>query len=220
MIKIKYSSKFLLVLFFMLANTLSFADIVPYDSDLIEKNYASSIDKHRVQEGKSFLDKKTTLLSKEFFPRFTGLNYFPVDLKYRIVGALTRLPKAERKDLVMSSGGSYGFVHYGHVNFYLDGKETELQAYEFPTRDSKASAIFVPFTDDTTGEDSYGGGRFMIINIPSAEQIVLDFNLAINPICVYDPEHACPVPPRSNRLKSSVQAGAKMYHDPVDGYKG
>lgn len=209
----KFAIKFFLIIFFVLASNLSFAQIVPYNSDLIEADYAKAIDTHRKAEVKSFRNKKTTLLSDEFFPRFTGLNYFPSDLKYRVIGKLTHLPKPKRTNLTMTGGGEYGFVHYGHVSFYIDGKAIKLQAFEYPSRNPKKS-IFVPFTDGTTGEESYGGGRFMIINIPKSEQIVLDFNLAINPICVYDPTHACPVPPRSNKLETKIIAGAKMYHDP------
>ncbi len=198
------------------ASAYSHAQIIPYDSELIETNYATEIENHRITERQSFRNKKTTLLSDEFFPRFTGLNYFPADLKFRIVAKLIPLSKTERIDLDMSNGGPYGFVHYGKVSFSIDGKIEELQVYEYPSREPTASSIFVPFRDKTTGKESYGGGRFLIINIPEDDQIVLDFNLAINPICVYDVGHPCPLPPPSNRLPLRITAGAMMYHDPED----
>jgi len=202
-----------LLLSVLLVNA-SNAQIIPYDSELIEEKYKDEVEVRRVKEEASFRNKETTLLSDEYFKNFTGLNYFPVDLKYMVVGKLARLPKSEKMNLDLTDGTPYGFMHYGKINFFLNGESVELIVFEFPSRkDSVPRAIFVPFTDKTTGEENFGGGRFMIIKIPKGDQIVVDFNMAINPICVYDPDHACPVSPRSNYINQKIMAGAKMYYD-------
>lgn len=192
------------------------AQIIPYDSEPMSEDYQQKIKNFRQRQQASFRNKQTTLLSEEFFPRFTSLNYFLIDEKYRIQGTLTKLAEKQKTNLEMTGGGYYGFVHYGKVNFEIQGQNVELQVFEFPSREPKATAIFLPFRDETTGKETYGGGRFMIVNIPQGDKIVVDFNHAINPICVYDPDHACPVPPLSNRIKTRVEAGAKMYYDPKD----
>lgn len=197
-------------------NFTSQAQIVPYDSAHKIDNYEKYIEAFRSKEKASFRNEKTTLLSKEFFPRFTGLNYFSINKDYRVTGTLTKLTEQNKTDLEMTDGGYYGFVHYGNVKFNVNNEDVVLQVYEFPSRKPPATAIFLPFKDATTGKETYGGGRFMIVNIPKGKDIVVDFNHAINPICVYDPDHACPVPPRSNRIKSKVTAGAMMYFDPND----
>lgn len=194
----------------------SIAQIVPYDSELIEASYAAEIEAHRVIEEKRFRNKETTLLSDDYFQRFTGLKYFPADIKYRVVGKVTRLPESELTKLGMTNGTPYGFMRYGKVNFYIEGTAVELQVFEFPSETEAPPAIFVPFRDATSGKDTYGGGRFMIINTPESDQIIVDFNLAINPICVYDPEYICPIPPLSNSVSHGIVAGAKMYFDPND----
>ncbi len=213
MVKIKNIALWIFVLFaFFLTSSNLFAQIIPYDSELIEGNYAKEIETYRSQDEKSFKNKETTLLSDDYFTRFTGLNYFPVDLRYRIVGNLTRLSESEKMNLEMTFGTPYGFMHYGKINFYLEGKSVELQVFEFPSK-NETDAIFVPFTDLTTGKENFGGGKFMIIKIPKGDQIVVDFNLSINPICVYDPEHSCPIPPESNYIAKRITAGVKMYYD-------
>jgi uncharacterized protein len=199
-----------------LMSSSSIAQIIPYDSELIEENYAAEISAHRDFEDKHFRNRETTLLSDDYFQRFTGLNYFPADIKYRLIGKLIRLSESELTNLGMTSGTPYGFMRYGNVSFYLEGKAIELQVFEFPSESSATPAIFVPFRDQTSGKESYGGGRFMIINIPEGEQIVIDFNLAINPICVYDPEYICPIPPLANSISSGITAGARTYFDPND----
>ncbi len=202
----------------LLAAGPSFAQIIPYDSELIEANYKKEIEARRVEEDISFSNKETTLLSEDYFQRFTGLNYFPVDLSYRLVGKLSRLPESKQMDLEMTDGNPHGFMHYGKITFYLEGQPVALEVFEFPSQPGSApTAIFVPFTDLTTGEASFGGGRFLIIKIPEGDRIVVDFNLAINPICVYDPDHACPVSPPSNFIPERITAGAKMYYDPEEG---
>ncbi|NOX70773.1 MAG: DUF1684 domain-containing protein [Gammaproteobacteria bacterium] len=199
-----------------LASSASVAQIIPYDSELIEENFAAEIAAHRAIEDRNIRNPETTLLSDDYFSRFTGLNYFPVDIKYRVAGRLTRLSTSELTNLGMSRGTPYGFMRYGKVSFYLQGKAVELQVFEFPSASSAPPAIFVPFRDATSGKESYGGGRFMIIRIPKGDRIMVDFNMAINPICVYDPEYLCPVPPLANSIRSEITAGARMYFDPLD----
>jgi uncharacterized protein len=197
-------------------NDTLFAQITPYSSDLIETNYAKEIEAHRLQDDAAIRNKQTTLLSNDYYSRFTGLSYFPADIKYRVVAKLTKLTESEKMNLDMTDGTPYGFMHYGKVSFYLDGEAVELEVFEFPSR-SAVKSLFVPFTDETSGEECFGGGRFILINIPKEDQIIVDFNLAINPICVYDPEHSCPIPPESNHISKRITAGVKMYNDPEVG---
>jgi uncharacterized protein len=209
----------LLVLLFLAiwSPQYSKAQIVPYDSELIEEDYKDNVEARRVKEEASFRDKETTLLSDVYFKNFTGLNYFPINIKYRVVGKLTRLATSEKMDLELTNGTPYGFMRYGKINLFLEGEAIELEVFEFPSHPgSEPTAIFVPFTDKTTGDENFGGGRFMIIKIPKGNQIIIDFNLAINPICVYDPDHACPIPPKSNYIAKRINAGAKMYYDPEE----
>lgn len=203
-----------LFILFLTSSSL-FAQITPYSSDQIETNYAKEIETHRLQDDGSIRDKQTTLLSNEYYERFTGLSYFPADIKYRVAAKLIKLSESERMNLDMTGGTPYGFMHYGKVSFFIDGEAIDLEVFEFPSR-SGTKSLFVPFTDETSGEESFGGGRFILINIPKEDQIIVDFNLAINPICVYDPEHSCPIPPESNYIPKKITAGVKMYHDPED----
>ncbi len=59
----------------------------------------------------------------------------------------------------------------------------------------KKGVLFVPFTDQTSGEETYGGGRYIVLDIPEGNELVVDFNMAYNPFCVYSPDHSCPIPP-------------------------
>ncbi|WP_192347263.1 DUF1684 domain-containing protein [Algoriphagus sp. Y33] len=67
--------------------------------------------------------------------------------------------------------------------------------------------LFLPFTDQTNGGETYGGGRYMGLTIPTGDTIELDFNKAYNPYCAYASGYACPIPPKENDLEVPIRAG-------------
>ena len=67
------------------------------------------------------------------------------------------------------------------------------------------------FADATTGEETYGGGRFLYADLLPGGRVVLDFNRAYNPPCAFNPWTTCPLPPESNKLRVPIRAGEKTY---------
>jgi uncharacterized protein (DUF1684 family) len=78
-----------------------------------------------------------------------------------------------------------------------------------------AEGLFLVFGDATNGRDTYGGGRFLSTGPVSPDgEVVLDFNLSVNPPCVFTPYATCPLPPQGNTLAIAVEAGEKMWGEP------
>ena len=105
---------------------------------------------------------------------------------------------------------------YGRLTFMIHDTVLHLMVYqsqalmqETATRDY----LFIPFTDATSGIDSYGAGRYIdgTINDIRNGSLVLDFNKAYNPYCAYSAGYNCPIPPRENDLPVAIQAGEKNY---------
>ena len=71
--------------------------------------------------------------------------------------------------------------------------------------------LFLPFLDNTNGEESYGGGRYVEARIPEGDTIIIDFNKAYNPYCAYNEKYSCPIVPRQNYLPIEVKAGVKAF---------
>jgi uncharacterized protein (DUF1684 family) len=71
--------------------------------------------------------------------------------------------------------------------------------------------LFLPFADLTNGEETYGGGRYLDLTIPTGNTILLDFNKAYNPYCAYNPKYSCPLVPKQNRLDIPIIAGVKAF---------
>jgi uncharacterized protein (DUF1684 family) len=71
--------------------------------------------------------------------------------------------------------------------------------------------LFLPFLDNSNGGDSYGGGRYIDLRIPSDNELDIDFNTAYNPYCAYNEKYSCPIVPRVNYLDLEVRAGVKVF---------
>ena len=71
--------------------------------------------------------------------------------------------------------------------------------------------LFLPFIDDTNGNESYGGGRYINLDIPQVDNLIIDFNSAFNPYCVYDEKYSCPIVPRENYLPLEIKAGVMNF---------
>jgi len=69
---------------------------------------------------------------------------------------------------------------------------------------------FLIIADETTSAETYGGGRFIYVNKPDAQgNIIIDFNKAYNPPCVFTDYATCPLPPKENMLPFRIEAGEK-----------
>jgi uncharacterized protein (DUF1684 family) len=94
------------------------------------------------------------------------------------------------------------------VVFELNGSSYRLDAIAA----SAEEPLFIVFGDTSNGHESYGGGRFVYTDPPSADgRVLLDFNKAYNPPCVFTPWATCPLPPPQNRLPFRIDAGELAY---------
>jgi hypothetical protein len=91
----------------------------------------------------------------------------------------------------------------GRLRFQQDG-----QTYELTALDGGEEELFLIFADATTGETTYGGGRYLYTPRPdSTGMTYLDFNKAYNPPCAFTEFATCLLPPAENRLDLAITAG-------------
>ena len=149
---------------------------------------------------------------------FRGLKYFEPDPAYRV---RARLEAGPGDDLVIDTGGADGAITYrraANLVFELAGQRCNLTVLSLV---QYAGGLFVPFKDATSGHETYGGGRYLFDTAKDTDGLVLevetgsldvvvDFNYAYNPSCVYSPRWACPLAPRENTLPVAVRAGERM----------
>ena len=108
------------------------------------------------------------------------------------------------------------YVQYGILRFTLNGVACSLEVYQSvdpPKNPEYKDHLFLPFSDETTGKTSYGGGRYLDLSIQEGDVYVLNFNKAYNPYCAYNGKYSCPKVPAANHLPVAIEAGVKKPAD-------
>ena len=138
---------------------------------------------------------------------FHGLHYFQPDLTYRIKANISPYTSDDKEVIVKyTDGTSEKYEKYGYAHFKIGDQALKLLLLK------NESVISVLFKDATNGTQTYGGGRYLDYPVSEIKNnvIILDFNKAYNPYCVYQETYACPVPPAENTLSVAVPAGEQM----------
>lgn len=163
-----------------------------------------------------FANPEESPLPEKEIRKFKSLEFFPIDPKFRIEARFQRTPDAMPFTMPTTTDRRPVYVKYGIATFTFDGQEFSLPIYQnLQLRETEEykEYLFAPFTDETNGFESYGGGRYIDLRIPDEEgRIVLDFNKAYNPYCAYNSKYSCPIPPRENDLALEVKAGVKDWN--------
>jgi hypothetical protein len=173
-----------------------------------ERRYLSELEQFRTLKDQAMASADSPI-PPERRPALLPLPYFQASLDYRVPAVLK--PSTERPTIEMptSTGQLRTMMRVGRLEFTLRGEQLGLSAFiEAGTEDM--SRLFVPFTDLTSGTETYPAGRYMDLQRTPTGLYVVDFNRAYHPYCYYNPTYDCPYPPRENRLKIPVRAGERM----------
>jgi len=158
---------------------------------------------------------KSPLKSKDL-KTFKGLDFFKFDSTFVVTATLHRTPDSKWFKMQTTTSRVSDERVYGILTFELQGKSFELNVYQGKDLMKEAGFedyLFLPFIDNTNGEESYGGGRYIDMRIPEGDTVEIDFNTAYNPYCAYNVKYSCPIVPRVNYLDVEVRAGVKKFHD-------
>ena len=146
---------------------------------------------------------------------FAGLPYFPYDSTMAVAAALVPAVSTDTVSFPTSTGELRPMVRAGQLVFTAGGVERRLVAYTQVGPGAGAPApgageLFVPFRDETSGGETYGGGRYLDLPVAPLGAYALDFNRAYHPYCVYSDAYSCPLPPAENTLALAVRAGERL----------
>ena len=145
------------------------------------------------------------------------MTFFPVDQKYRISCKFERTPNSQWFRMESSGQIKRNYRTYGIIRFTINDTAATLNIYqsqELMTTTQYRDHLFIPFTDATSGEETYESGRYIDLDINDIknDRIIIDFNKAYNPYCAYvSGKYNCPIPPAENRLAVAIRAGEKAF---------
>jgi len=181
-----------------------------------EKFDSASVEKFQKELNTEYADAKTSPLTAEDLAVFKALDFYPINEKFFVTAKFIRTEDEKPFEMKTSTDRKPLYVKYGEAHFSIDGLNYKLNIYrniELSKKEEYKDYLFLPFSDLTSGNESYIGGKYIDMKTPKGETIVIDFNTSYNPYCAYNPKYSCPKVPLENDLNIEIKAGVKKFHD-------
>ncbi|MDP2958078.1 MAG: DUF1684 domain-containing protein [Longimicrobiales bacterium] len=138
------------------------------------------------------------------YQAFQGVERYPTSLEWRATARW--VPHRKTVSVPNVLGTVAEEPSPAALEFWIGGERLTLDVVGAPDH----GRYMLVFADATSGSETYGGGRYLWVGEPDAEgRVVVDFNYAFNPPCVWTAFATCPLPTRDNRLPIRVEAGEK-----------
>ncbi len=181
-----------------------------------EKRYEDlNLTDYQKQVNNFFKDASVSPLKTKDLKNFKGLDFFEFDSTYVVDAKIQETPDSLPFKMKTTTDDSAYFRMFGKLVFKLNDKQYTLTAYEnldYLDVEGYENYLFLPFLDKTNGFETYGGGRYIDLYLNNEDSIIIDFNRAYNPQCVYDEDFSCPIVPRQNLLDIRIEAGVKNFY--------
>ncbi|MGR3809211.1 DUF1684 domain-containing protein [Jiulongibacter sp. NS-SX5] len=179
-----------------------FAGVAVYSLTRTQMTYAEIKQEERQEYLEDLMDLEQSPIAG--LENFTDFNYYPVDEDYNITAEFEEVIGNSNFTVIMTDGSEERLDMAGTATFELNGKTHKLTVYD------EGETLLLPFRDETNGNETYGGGRYINLERTNTNRLFIDFNDAHNFYCAYNEAFVCPVPPVENTLETAVQAGEKV----------
>jgi uncharacterized protein (DUF1684 family) len=175
------------------------------------ESWEISLVEMRIEKNEQFARPDATPLPADRITDFEGLNYYFPKSELRFRTPFVAESGADTVALTKRKGDVVKYIRRGKVSFNHDGRTHTLPVFG-PADTAGGNYLWLPFTDGTTGKETYAGGRYLDIELDAEGMVDLDFNYAYNPLCDYNPEkYNCTLPPAESQLDFAVEAGEKSF---------
>ncbi len=176
-------------------------------------NYHDELTTYREQYKNGFLQDPRSPLTKEDLP---FLSFYEADLNLKLNCNCTKATDAKPFEMPTYSGVTRTYILHSIATCPYQGQRLTLELYKnihLPINPLYKNNLFLPFKDETSGDSTYGGGRYINLMVTDIvdDKIIIDFNKAYNPWCAFSDGFNCPIPPKANHLPVSIKAGEKMF---------
>tara|TARA_B100001173_G_scaffold293797_1_gene287185 strand:- start:643 stop:1245 length:603 start_codon:yes stop_codon:yes gene_type:complete len=180
-----------------------------------EKRYQDvNLTEYQRQVNNYFKDASVSPLKPKDLKNFQGLDFFEFDSIYVVKAKIEETKESLPFKMKTTTDIPADVRKYADLFFQITDKEFELSVYEnleYEGVEGYENYLFLPFLDETNENETYGGGRYLDLFLNGTDSIIIDFNKAYNPKCVYDQNFSCPIVPRKNFLNTRIEAGVKNF---------
>lgn len=130
---------------------------------------------------------------------FKGFDYYEPNSKMIFEGDFTYYDTKKEASVKSQLGVNANTNFIGKITFTHNDETHSLDV---------GSSGFTMVGDLTTGDNTYGGGRYIYLDLPENDgKVTLDFNYLYNPPCSFNSYTTCLYPPRQNHLPFEILAG-------------
>jgi len=181
---------------------------------------------HREAADAYFRYDRDSPFRKDTTVAYHGIRWFPVDPRYRGSSVLYRYATPETVIVMGTKGEERKELKYGYFTITVPGDQGQpivlkINVYKFTPYDTKRyelyrDALSVWFTDETTGKETYGVGRYIDVGNEDSDpqhRYIIDFNKAYNPYCAYSSLFSCAVPRKEDHIDITLRVGEMKYHE-------
>jgi uncharacterized protein (DUF1684 family) len=181
---------------------------------------------HRASMNEFFLHDPGSPFLRDTSAVYTGITWYPVDVRYRATARLHRYPSPDTIRIMGTKGEPRKQLRYGFFELVLPDENgtpvtVHLNVYKFTPSDSVRYARYrkylsMWFTDRTTGTETYHVGRYIELGEEQADPdapYIIDLNKAFNPYCAYSALYSCAIPSDEDRLPIALRVGERKYHE-------
>ena len=179
-----------------------------------KKRYYNDLTPFQKEINDFFKDASISPLKEKDLKNFKGLDFFTFDSTYVVIAKLIKTPNEKSFKMKTTTDRLPEYIKHGVVTFDLFDNSYSLNIYknlDIINKEGYEDYLFLPFLDNTNGDESYGGGRYIDLDITEEDTLEIDFNSAYNPYCTYNEKYSCPIVPRENYLPVKIKAGVKAF---------
>ncbi|REE80518.1 hypothetical protein BX611_2163 [Lutibacter oceani] len=180
-------------------------------------SYEDEIKLFQYELNTQYANAEESPLTEEDLKTFKALDFFEINENYKVTAEFELTPNTPIFEMPTTTERLPLYRKYGIAKFNLNGKNLELSLYQNQNLMNSLeykNYLFLPFNDASNSKTTYGGGRFIDLEIPKkgSKTIIIDFNKAYNPYCAYNHKFSCPIPPAENNLPIDIPVGVKNYN--------
>lgn len=173
-------------------------------SNAFSQDYQKSIIEFQKELNRAYKNPDESPLTKKDRRKFKKHSFFPINEAFRVTAKFERIKESNPFKMKTTTERQAIYEIYGIATFVINGIEYKLniyQSHQLRTMEKYKNYLFLPFTDKSNGTETYGGGRYIDLQIPTGDTIIIDFNKA------YNHKYSCPIPPAENNLDLYIKAG-------------
>lgn len=179
----------------------------------VDDKYINNILAHRSETDSSMRVGLHSPFKRDTTVEFSPLKYYDPDPAFLFKSNLFRYNPPDTVEISGTKGEIRKVIKEGFVKLDFEETEYNVNVYKgFGPNGVTYHSIW--FTDKTTGNETYGVGRYLDFEMNEDPDFVydIDFNFAYNPYCSYSAKYSCPIPRKEDYLDFLIEAGEKNFH--------